>query len=121
MPTVVPGLSSEADSAGTADDSGERHSRHSHRVVDWEEKRAPRYRLQDLPEWMEEFTMDLVDTKSTSSASDRADPPEPLRPDPLPSNRSSWEAQLLYTLSLGSTLRDLPADRDYKSSVQTPY
>ena len=36
--------------------------------------------------------MDLVDTNSTSSASDRADPPEALRPDPLPSNRSSWES-----------------------------
>ena len=52
-----------------------------HRVIHQEAKPTPINRLQDLPECVEKFTVNLVDTRSTSSASERTDP--------HPRNRSS--------------------------------
>ena len=82
VPIVVPGRSSEAHLTNSADDPAERTKE---LILDEQETTlASRNWLQDLPEWVSEFTDNLVEPRSTSSGSDTRDPPEPPRPDPLP-------------------------------------
>ena len=82
MPIFVPGRPSEAHLANSAEDPAERTKE---LILDEQETTlASRIWLQDLPEWVSEFTDNLVEPRSTSSRSDGRDPPEPPRPDPLP-------------------------------------
>ena len=64
---------------------------------DQEAKTTPRDRPQDLSAWLEEFTENLVDAKSTSSENDRADLSEPFRPAPLPTGRQIGNTTHLRT------------------------
>ena len=58
VPIVVPGLSSEADLTSSAEDSAETTKEST--LDDQETTKASRHRLQDLPEWLQEFTENLV-------------------------------------------------------------
>ena len=71
-----------------------------HRVIHQEAKPTPRKRLQDLPACVE--TMNLVDTRSTSSASERTDP--------HPRNRSSGKHNVCT---------HIPKGQNYKTWSQT--
>ena len=51
-----------------------------------ETTKASRGRLQDFPEWLQEFKKILVEPRSASSGCDSKDPPEPHRPESLPFN-----------------------------------
>ena len=84
---------------------------------DQEPKPTPRDQLQDLSEWLEESTGNLVDVISTSSESGTADPSEPFRPSPLHTSGSSSRKHNVLT-HFG--LRDLQADKQYESFVQSP-
>ena len=55
-----------------------------------------RDRLQDLPEWLEEVTENLVEPRSTSSGCDSRDPQEPPRADTLPA-RAPMGKHSLFT------------------------
>ena len=82
MPIVVPGRSSEAHVASSAEDAAESTKE---LIPDKQEATlASRNRLQDLPDWFKVFTDNMVEPKSKSSGSDTRDPRELLRPDPLP-------------------------------------
>ena len=83
MRIVIPGVSSEVNGVGSADGSPESPMLEPD---DQEVTPAPRSPWRDVPLRLEEFTDILVDARSLSSGSDRADPPELHRPDPSHSN-----------------------------------
>ena len=105
----VHGLSSDTNISGSAGDSAEETI-----------ELPPRDRLEDLPDWFQEFTENAVGTGSTSCG-DRKDPSEPPCPEPLPSNTSEGKNHLFTTPSPASRLRGLQADEHYKSSLQTHF
>ena len=84
VPIVVPCLSTEAHLTSSPQDSAE--STKELTPDEQETTQASRNRLQDLPEWLEEFTEILVEPRSTSSGSDSRDPP-PARHSPSQSTR----------------------------------
>ena len=79
---------------------------------------ASRNRLQDLPEWLEEFTENLVESKSTSSGSDSRDPQEPPRSGPLPAQAPKGKHNLFTHVPKDPNCE---AYESYESSLQTKY
>ena len=118
-PIVVSGRSGEAHFTSSAEESAE--SMKELTPDEPETTLTSRNRLQDLPEWFQEFTENLVEPKSTSPGSDSRDPPEPPRPGPLPAKASKGKTQFDYACSQGSTLSDMQAYESYESSLQTKF
>ena len=83
VPIVVPGLSSEAHRTSSAEDSAENTKEST--LDHPETTKASRHRLQDLPEWLQEFTDNLLLPRSIPFGRDSKDPPEPPRLETLPS------------------------------------
>ena len=92
VPIVIPGLSKKIHLTSSEEESAE--SIKELTPDEQETTLASRSRLQDLPEWVKEFKENLVEPKPTSSDSDSRDPPEPPRPDPLPSAKPNGKHNL---------------------------
>ena len=89
---VAPGQSSEAHLVSSADDPAESTKKKTR--DEQETTLASRNRLHDLPEWLEEFTDNMMHTRSTSSGSNIRDPTEPPSPHPLPAKGSKGKHNL---------------------------
>ena len=76
--TVIPGRSEEVHPPTSAEKSAERNKELSHETI-----RTSRDRLQNFPQWLQEFTDNLLEPRSISSGSESREQPESPRPDPL--------------------------------------
>ena len=102
VPIVVLDRSSEAHLASSAEDSAE--STKEMTPDEQEMTQASRGRLQDLPEWFQGCSGNLVRPRSTSSGNDSRDPPGNISSTPSTSQSTHRKAQSVHTLSQGSRL-----------------
>ena len=113
---VVANPSSAANILGSAGDSAETTRRSTLRHRDGQSLSSNQ--VQDSPEWVEEFTENLMDTQSTSSGSDRADPPEPpIDQNEINTHSKSFQRMRMVTSASARRSQEIRAD----ATLNVPY